>query len=176
MLSSLVSAEKRNFRESKGNKVNVLNTRTDMGHDRQRSIKKNTKPPCVFCQDPKHQLCDCSKLMAKKLVERREYVKENNICYGCLKIEHRVRDCRHRLFCNTCKGKHPTCFHDDNYIKGERSVPVTSSDSRSDDSTAAVSLSVSGKGSSYTSMVVPVWVSSSKGVSTEKFVYALLDS
>lgn len=173
---SLVSAEKRNSRESKGNKVNVLNTQTDMGHDRQRSIKKNTKPPCVFCQDPKHQLYDCSKLMAKTLVERREYVKENNICYGCLKIGHRVRDCRHRLFCNTCKGKHPTCFHDDNYIKGERSVPVTSSDSRSDDSTAAVSLSVSGKGSSYTSMVVPVWVSSSKDVSTEKLVYALLDS
>lgn len=173
---SLVSAEKRNSRESKGNKVNVLNTQTDMGHDRQRSIKKNTKPPCVFCQDPKHQLYDCSKLMAKTLVERREYVKENNICYGCLKIGHRVRDCRHRLFCNTCKGKHPTCFHDDNYIKGERSVPVTSSDSRSDNSTAAVSLSVSGKGSSYTSMVVPVWVSSSKDVSTEKLVYALLDS
>lgn len=107
--------------------------------------------------------------MTNTLAERRVFVKENNLCYGCLKTGHRARDCRHRLSCNTCKGKHPTCFHEDNFIKREGAVPVTASAPTSEDeSTAVVSLSVAGRGSSYTSMVVPVWVSSSKDVSTEK--------
>ncbi|XDV43684.1 hypothetical protein PO909_012122, partial [Leuciscus waleckii] len=71
---SLTSVNKQTFRDSKGNKANVLNTQTDLGLNRPKIIKKNVKPPCVFCQDPKHQLYDCSKLMTKTLAERRAYV------------------------------------------------------------------------------------------------------
>ncbi|XP_065140714.1 uncharacterized protein [Paramisgurnus dabryanus] len=174
---SLTSVNRQNLSEFKGNKANVFNTQTDLEHNRPNIIEKYVKPPCVFCQDSEHQLYDCSKLMTKTLAERRAYVKENHLCYGCLKTGHSARDCRHRHLCNLCKGKHPTCLHDDNFSKTERLASLTVSAPREeDDSTAVLSLSVAGKGSSYTSMVVPVWLSSANNMSTEKLVYALLDS
>lgn len=105
------------------------------------------------------------------LFERRNFVKEKKLCYGCLKPGHSAKDCRHRHFCDTCKGKHPTALHDDNYRK-ERSL----SEARTNQGAAVTSLSVAGEGSSNTSMVIPVWVSSKNSPTAEKLVYALLDT
>ncbi|KAI7814389.1 hypothetical protein IRJ41_014552 [Triplophysa rosa] len=140
---SLGSAEKSNVKEGKGNKVNVFNTQAVLGMDKPRV----------------HQLNHCHKLMTKTLEERRKYVKENNLCYGCLKHGHAARNCHYRLFCNTCKGKHPTCLHDDGYTRRERPVPkARSAQNPENESTAVLSLSVASERSSYTSMVVPVWI------------------
>ncbi|XP_034454823.1 uncharacterized protein LOC117769793 [Hippoglossus hippoglossus] len=94
---------------------------------------------------------------------------EKRLCYGCLKPGHSAKDCRHRHLCDTCKGRHPTCLHDDNHTKAKH-VNI-------DESATTLSLSVDTKDpSANTSMIVPVWVSSISNPGLEKLVYALLDT
>ncbi|XP_030581660.1 uncharacterized protein LOC115777804 [Archocentrus centrarchus] len=119
--------------------------------------------------------------MKRSLAEKRTYVKDNKLCYGCLKQGHSARDCRRRLTCDTCLKRHPTCLHDDGYIKdtkGERHVSVeNASQSNISEITTAVSLNVARDGqTASTSMIVPVWVSSNANPYNEKLVYALLDT
>ena len=174
--SSDLSTEKKDSRDMKRNRASVLTTQTVADNENQRSDNENqrfrkAKTPCILCQDAKHQLHACSKFTEKSLVERRNYIKEKKLCYGCLKTGHSAKDCRHRHFCETCKGKHPTALHDDNHVK-EKSSP----EARISQGPAATSLSVASEGSSNTSMVIPVWVSSKNNPTVEKLVYALLDT
>ncbi|XP_065097354.2 uncharacterized protein [Paramisgurnus dabryanus] len=163
--------EKRNLRDVKRNKASVFTTQIVTDNEKHKSEHRKVKTSCIFCQDNRHQLHACYKFTEMVLVERRNYIKEKKLCYGCLKPGHSVRDCRHRLFCDHCKGKHPTALHDDNY-KRER----TASEPETNIGAAATSLSIAGVGSSNTSMVIPVWVSSKNDPTTEKLVYALLDT
>ena len=121
--------------------------------------------------DNRHQLHACPKFTEMFLVERRNYVKEKKLCNGCLKFGHTAKICRHRHCCDNCKGTHPTVLHDYNYGKEK-----SSSEAGTNQNAAATSLSVADEGSSYTSMVMPVWVSSKNNPTAEKLVYALLDT
>lgn len=129
----------------------------------------------MFCQDSKHQLHRCPEFKRKALEERRKYVKENKLCYGCLRTGHHARDCRNRHSCDNCKRRHPTLLHDDNYTKAK---PTSVSNQGTTEETATtLSLSVATKDpSTNTSMIVPVWVSSVSNPDMERLVYALLDT
>lgn len=167
--SSEASSERRNHRDLRRSKASVLTTRTVADIENQNN--KRTKAPCILCQDAKHQLHACFKFAEMSLGERRRYVKEQKLCYGCLKTGHSAKDCRHRHFCDTCKGRHPTALHDNSYVR-ERSSP----EAGFNPSAAATSLSVTAEDSFSTSMIIPVWVSSKNKPNVEKLVYALLDS
>lgn len=169
--SSDSNTEKKLPRDAKRNKASVLTTHTAADTVSQRSDQGKVKTPCILCQD-KHQLHACPRLTEMSLAERRNYIKEKKLCYGCLKPGHSARECRHRHFCDNCKGKHPTVLHDYNY-KRERS---SSEMGPNQQGAAAVSLSLAGEDSSCTSMVMPVWVSSKNDPTSEKLVYALLDT
>lgn len=168
-----------NLKDTKRNKVSVFSTETAV-HSDKTSSRANTGPQCMLCQNT-HQLHKCPNLMKMSLAERRAYVKENRLCYGCLKQGHSAKDCRRRLKCDTCMRKHPTCLHDDNFMKeikreGQANTAETTQKSMSE-TTTAVSLSVAREGqSASTSMIVPVWVSSAVNPFREKLVYALLDT
>ncbi|XP_077393414.1 uncharacterized protein LOC144030741 [Festucalex cinctus] len=170
-LHSSDNTEKKGSRDTKRNKASVLTTHTVMDVISPSSNQRDLKPPCMLCQDTMHQLHACPKFTEMSLLERRNYIKEKRLCYGCLKSGHAAKECRHRHFCDNCKGKHPTVLHDYNYDK-ERS----SSEMESNHDAAATSLSITSDGASCTSMVVPVWVSSKTDPNVEKLVYALLDT
>ncbi|XP_013763524.1 uncharacterized protein LOC106456023, partial [Pundamilia nyererei] len=121
--SSESSTAKQGSRDPKRNKASVLNTQTEADTERLKPVKGKERPPCAFCQNNQHRLHGCPKFIAKTLEERRDFVREHKLCYGCTKPGHSAKDCRHRHSCNTCKGKHPTCLHDDNYVKKERVLP-----------------------------------------------------
>ncbi|XP_075942298.1 uncharacterized protein LOC142944945 isoform X1 [Anarhichas minor] len=164
------NTEKRNLLDTKRDRASVLTTHTATDNANQRMDQRQVKMPCILCQDNRHQLHACPKFM-EMLAERHNYVREKKLCYGCLKSGHSAKDCRHRHFCDNCKGKHPTVLHDYSY-GNERS----SSETGTNQGVAATSLSVAGEGASYTSMVMPVWVSSKHNPTVEKLVYALLDT
>ena len=171
------STEKRNQRDMKRNKASVLNTQIATHSESQKFTKGNVKLQCVLCQSKSHQLHCCSEFIGKPLEERRQLVKEKGLCYGCMKVGHNARDCRHRHSCNTCQGRHPTCLHDDNYAKREKHVSQLMSPPANTNESTALSLNVARDGPAVnTSMIVPVWVSSINNPRAEKLVYALLDS
>lgn len=161
--SSEANAEKRHQKERKS--TSVFHTETQC--ETQTQSKPSLKSQCVFCQDSKHQLHRCPEFKEKALEERRKYVKEKKLCY--------TKDCCNRNSCDTCKARHPTPLHDDNYTKAK---PISVSDQSTTEETATtLSLSVTTKEqSNNTSMIVPVWVSSVSNPGMERLVYALLDT
>ncbi len=136
------------------------------------------KIQCVLCQEDNHQLDSCFSFLSKPLEERRKCIQEKRLCYGCLKPGHSAKECRYRLTCNVCKRRHPTSLHDENFVKTITILPSAAhSQSDPNDATNAMALSVIGeKRNMYTSMIVPVWVSTKQNPSYERLVYALLDS
>lgn len=172
--------EKWSTRVSKRNKASTFNTQIVVENSKQTTTKEKVKAPCMLCKDISHQLCKCPDFMQRKLEYRRAYVKDNRLCYGCLKHGHSAKECRHRHTCDSCRGRHPTCLHDDGYGKVEIKEWTNremSAQHRETEPTSAVSLNVTSQGQSEnTSMIVPVWVSSDNNPSREKLVYALLDT
>lgn len=171
---SEANKEKPNFKVSR-NKASVFHTKIVTQHENPKLTGKICKP-CLFCQDREHQIHDCFKFSARSLEERRQFIKDTKLCYGCLKLGHSARDCRSRRSCNTCKGRHPTCLHDDSFIRKVKSSTVQGPENPQKD-VVTMSLSVeSGCMPANTSMIVPVWLSSQNDPVSEKLVYALLDT
>lgn len=67
--SSEQTIEDHNLRDQRGNRASVFSTQAA-------TSGVNQRPPCVFCQDSKHQIHACPNFISKSLDERREYVKE----------------------------------------------------------------------------------------------------
>ncbi|KAG7453482.1 hypothetical protein JOB18_018614 [Solea senegalensis] len=156
--SSQPSVDKHYLKERKS-KSSVFHTQTVTEAETPEQLKTDLKPPCMFCQDCKHRLHCCPGFKRKSLDERRKYVKEKRLCFGCLKPGHNAKDCRHRHSCDSCKGRHPTLLHDDGYTK-TKTIPVPNQIS-GDEAATTLSLSVeTEEPSANTSMIVPVWVSS----------------
>lgn len=169
--------DKWSTRVSKGNKASAFTTQTVVENNKQTTTKEKVKPPCMLCQDISHQLCKCPDFMKRKLEHRRTYIKENRLCYGCLKPGHSAKECRHRHTCDSCKGRHPTCLHDGSFVYKERAKRENSAQRNETEPTPALSFNVTSQGhSENSSMIVPVWVSTDENPSTEKLVYALLDT
>ena len=49
------------------------------------------------------------------LGERRDFIKEKGLCFGCYSSEHIAMLCRSRRSCKTCNKKHQTSLHDYNW-------------------------------------------------------------
>ncbi|XP_032402158.1 uncharacterized protein LOC116709857 [Xiphophorus hellerii] len=162
------------YQKEKRPTSSVLHTQvvTETESTKQRS---NIKPPCMLCQDNGHKLHSCPQFKGKSLEERRKYIKDKRLCYGCLKPGHSAKDCRYRLACEMCKKKHPTCLHDFNYDSNKSQTNQIQTNTEQ----AATTLSLNAETNEQcvsTSMIVPVWVSSEQQPDEERLVYALLDT
>lgn len=62
---------------------------------------KWTPKPCSLCADMSHQLEKCPQFRAKTLEERKEFIKESRLCFGCLRKGHYSKDCTRRHKCDT---------------------------------------------------------------------------
>lgn len=92
-------------------KVNVLATTSTHQHNLTGSDTRPT--PCDCCEIEGHSLFRCEKFAALSIDGKRAVVRKKNLCVGCLRKGHRNRDCRRKHTCGICKGKHPTCLHED---------------------------------------------------------------
>ena len=169
-------------REIKRNKASVFNTNTTEQGDKQSKTKTYSGSSCMLCQET-HPLIKCPTFLQMTLDIRKKHVKDNRLCYGCLKQGHNAKDCRRRLTCETCSKRHPTCLHNENYSSGlQRNTQGHVSTNNviqgySPETAIAMSLNVArAEHTVSTSMIVPVWVSTATNPQKEKLVYALLDT
>ncbi|XP_051792767.1 uncharacterized protein LOC127530320 [Acanthochromis polyacanthus] len=175
-LRSSESPTDKRFLKERKTKSSIVHTQTVSETDNLVQPRTVFKAPCMLCQDSKHRLHSCPEFKEKSLNKRRTYVKEKKLCYGCLKPGHSAKECRHRHSCDTCKGRHPTCLHD-NSLSKVKPVLISNQSITNEKAATTLSLSVETKEpSSNTSMIVPVWVSSASNPGIEKLVYALLDT
>ena len=60
---------------------------------------------CSLCKKP-HNVNDCEQFLTKTLTERREFVMENKLCFGCFSDQHIAKNCKEWQTCKTCKKQH----------------------------------------------------------------------
>ena len=140
------------------------------------------RPSCLFCHKVGHSVVSCFAFASKNAEEKKKFVRDNRLCFGCLKIGHISKECRSRQTCDKCQRPHPTCLHFDGATvktvhEGAKDRARASTEEAAQmEVQPAVSLRVSGGGVTNTSTVVPVWVSTLDRPDDEKLVYALLDT
>ncbi|KAK0142370.1 hypothetical protein N1851_019891 [Merluccius polli] len=136
------------------------------------SFPSSNPVPCMFCGE-RHSIHKCQKLSSKPTEEKRRFILDNNLFFGCLRRGHNAKDCRNKSTCGICKKPHPTPLHED-----RSGVADTSSSHalQAEANTSSLSCCVGRGDGGSTSMIVPVWISSTTNPEKETLVYALLDT
>lgn len=84
----------------------------------ERCLPENTYKMC----GRSHVLDDCKELLNKSLQERREFLKENELCFAGYGGGHRLNGFAQRRTCKTYDRRHPTGLHDDNFRPNQSTV------------------------------------------------------
>ena len=142
---------------------------------------------CTLCSKP-HDLDECSEFLKKPLTERRNFVKEKGLCFGCYSSEHIAKLCKSRKSCLTCHKKHPTSLHDHSWKQDGSKTEVeigerkgTEVNERKDDGQVINAYNtvcnVTEAGDVPVSMgIVPIWLYHKDNPVHKIIVYALLDN
>lgn len=150
-----------------------------------------TKPKCLYCKIPNHKAAECYSLAKKPYSEIESFIMENRLCYSCLKPNHNSADCRNRATCQTCGSTHPSVMHSHKQraqTNPPAAKPPTQSNKtnsaqeakeaapRKENTDSVTVRSAQSSNSGLTSMMMPVWLSSTTDPEREILVYALLDT
>ncbi|XP_062600914.1 uncharacterized protein LOC134262527 [Saccostrea cucullata] len=150
--------------KNSSHKANVLATNSTHQHN---ATGTDMRPNlCDYCEKEGHPLFKCEKFINLSIEDKRVVVRKKNLCFGCLRKGHRNKDCKKKHTCGICKGKHPTCMHEDESPTRKQQLEVKE----------ASSFRVSRGYGHSTSMIVPVWLSVQENPSHEILTYALLDT
>ena len=76
------------------------------------------KGTCVLCKG-KHFLDTCKAFLSKSLSDKKQFLKEQCLCYGCLQKGHVSKRCRHRIKCSMCSKLHQSSLHGDTRRQGQ---------------------------------------------------------
>ena len=79
------------------------------------AVAEDARDPrnCLYCQGS-HFTDLCTEFRKLNFDQRQRFVRENLLCFGCLRKGHRYRSCFRKLNCKSCKRLHPTAMHKDN--------------------------------------------------------------
>lgn len=70
---------------------------------------------CSYCQKS-HYICHCTEFTQLDVDKRKQFVKNNNLCFNCLVKGHSVQNCRQVTSCRICHRKHHTLLHLENVV------------------------------------------------------------
>ena len=138
-------------------------------------------PPCSscpFCNSQQHDLEKCSSFKKKTVQERRAFVQEARICFGCLCYGHMSRRCRNRKVCKTCSMPHPTVLHDESKISPKQSSEDQARVVQAAEATSSCTSTCNATGVTdaiMNSMIVPVRMYHQDNPERQVVIYALLD-
>ena len=162
--------------------------RRNMGNRTLANISQaNDKPFCLLCKKSNHDLHNCFVFKKNTPEERKIFLMKSGICFGCLSHGHKAKDCKKRSTCERCNKKHPTCHHGDyealktnNAEKNNQASSITNQDSRHNsaqvDIEGASHKTSQNTKSLKTSMIVPVYLSTTDKPYEEHLTYAMLDT
>ena len=155
------------------------------------SAEAKTKGACALCKG-KHEHDVCKVFLSKSLAERKAFIRERSLCYGCLQTGHVSKRCRHRKKCSVCSQFHSSSLHGDVKCQSNTEVKVGTmnteaslvtheaqsgsvSDMNQHSQSGVVFLGNTGQ-SSKCSMILPFYLSHGDSPEKEILIYALLDT
>lgn len=74
---------------------------------------EKSKYVCPQYKSP-HSLADCNTFKKLNVIQRRDFVKLNQLCFNCMLGKHPSKFCRNRSRCSVCNSKHHLLLHSDN--------------------------------------------------------------
>ena len=77
-------------------------------------IEKTKGKRCPMCPE-NHDLDDCKVFGKKSNEEKRSWLQEKKLCFGCFGTDHFSKGCKYRKKCRKCDKRHPTSLHLDNF-------------------------------------------------------------
>lgn len=99
----------------------ISNTRIEEKHNRGKNVGVNNKiffthpdgraSKCPVCQGP-HKIYACEQFVQMSILERKNVVLKNKLCFNCLNFGHQVVSCKYSS-CPKCGKKHNSKLHDD---------------------------------------------------------------
>lgn len=166
-------------------------------HSKDDTVSTASAQACLFCKRTNHTLHNCFGFISKDPGERKNFVQKMGLCFGCLSHGHLSKTCTSKSQCKKCNKRHPTCLHGDYEILKGTPTAEASADRVKTLPRGAENASVKPKSgtknvdavvltasnthlqdndSQMSSMIVPVYLSSTKDPENEHLVYALLDT
>ncbi|XP_041422759.1 uncharacterized protein LOC108719567 isoform X1 [Xenopus laevis] len=127
---------------------------------------------CMFCGE-NHSIHKCQQLKEKSPDEKKKFVLDNQLCFGCLRKGHVTKECKKKATCSVCRGRHPTPLHEERPKKEKSLMPR---DTEEEKKVSVFSCRVREGEINGTSMVVPVCISNPKRKNKKVYAYALLDA
>ncbi|XP_060585528.1 uncharacterized protein LOC132741396 [Ruditapes philippinarum] len=139
-------------------KENKSQGRSYLSHtqDTNRSSSSFPNISCPLCQGP-HNIDVCASFLKKSVVDRKTFIKEKRLCFGCLRSGHVSKMCRKRKTCNVCSKSHPTSLHGDVKRKDSQRESASESAKSSDkvDTDKSAPKPISYSGAAFLSNVFP---------------------
>lgn len=136
------------------------------------------KPPCLVCKDKTHSVAKCLTFAARTIDERKAFIYENHLCFGCLRKDHTAKDCKVGHTCRICSRHHPTCLHiqrNTEPVKTPNDDSVATGDKVNDNVPKVMSHTLT-RHTLATFCIVPVLLSAAAEPQREILTYALLDT
>ena len=110
-ITSLVYSVFKNNNVSTQPQAKVLHVQANNNNN---NNKENQKVECLRFQN-NHFFSNCNTFKNMSPAQKYEYVKSLPRCCNCLG-KHKFHECQSKTRCATCKKKHHTTLHDDNYV------------------------------------------------------------
>ncbi|XP_037943125.1 uncharacterized protein LOC119675975 [Teleopsis dalmanni] len=66
---------------------------------------------CVFCLKKNHSITTCQRFIMLSTKDKKEKVRQLQLCYNCLNKGHSVSECPSRYSCRFCKQRHHSLIH-----------------------------------------------------------------
>ncbi|XP_039679755.1 uncharacterized protein LOC120573907 [Perca fluviatilis] len=176
LLINFKTTDERSPKRAKALNTNI-HTKTFV-QEKQETNGSKPNYPCSVCKSEAHNITKCPTFAAKSGEDKKAFICENRLCFGCLRKGHMTKDCKRRHTCNICSRRHPTCLHED---RKQRPVEATMNRSTSTENHASLETHTvvshaSTQRASATSSIVPVLVSSIQEPHREVLTYAILDT
>ncbi|XP_063543203.1 uncharacterized protein LOC134751690 [Cydia strobilella] len=126
-----------------------------------RSFTAEVDTECTYCKKS-HYICHCTEFAQLDIDQRKEFVKNNNLCFNCLVKGHSIRNCRQVTTCRTCNRKHHTLLHYQS-ITANTVTMETPTESEDTQIKELTSLKVSQKGKQVILATAQIYLKDSSG-------------
>ena len=75
---------------------------------------QNIERTCLLCKQKYHNLDYYEAFNTLQYEKKQCFIKDNNLCFSCLKGNHRISNCKRKLKYKTCEMEYPTSTHRSN--------------------------------------------------------------
>ena len=122
-MDSINSAIKANHNNTSANKHHLVHKGRTVSHFAGYTTNKYS---CVLCKK-NHLLFQCSQFLALTVTDRKNFAKNNKLCFNCLRTGHQISACKSTNLCKECNHKHHSLLHQVEDFQQPEIVPSTSS-------------------------------------------------